>query len=124
MKDTLSKPNEQLFSKQVVIQLLILKTIVTSIFTYFLFHSNQNHSMQQEALWAANIQMIILLETVYSWTQQHVTLRNYNRSTHRRRKRGGGAGGPGPPPNNLRGEGGNIPFGPPIIHPHFPSISM
>ena len=40
---------------------------------------------------------------------------------HRRRKRGG-QGGPGPP-NNLRG-GANIPFGPPIIHPHFPSISI
>ena len=36
--------------------------------------------------------------------------------------RGGGTGGPGPP-NNLRG-GANIPFGPPIIHPHTPLISM
>ena len=47
--------------------------------------------------------------------------------THRRRKRGGGQGGGGGggagPPNNLRG-GANIPFGLPIIHPHFPSISM
>ena len=42
------------------------------------------------------------------------------RFIHRRRKRGGQAP---PPPNNLRG-GGNIPFGPPIIHPSFPSISM
>ena len=43
--------------------------------------------------------------------------------THRRRKRGG-QGGPGPP-NNLKG-GANIPFRPPppILHPHFPSISM
>ena len=38
--------------------------------------------------------------------------------------RGGAGGGGTGPPNNLRGGGGNIPFGPPIIHPHFPSISM
>ena len=37
--------------------------------------------------------------------------------------RGGGGGGGGRPPNNLRG-GANIPFGPPIIHPHFPSVFM
>ena len=36
---------------------------------------------------------------------------------------GGGGGGGCRPPNNLRG-GANIPFGPPLIHPHFPSISM
>ena len=40
--------------------------------------------------------------------------------------RGGGGQGASPQasPNNLREGGGNIPFGPPIIHLHFPSISM
>ena len=38
--------------------------------------------------------------------------------------RGGARGGPGPPPIIWGGGGANIPFGPPIIHPHFPSISM
>ena len=56
------------------------------------------------------------------WTQ-HKIYRNFSEIElipdvfiHRRRKRGGS--------NNLRGGGGNIPFGPPIIHPPFPSISM
>ena len=36
MKDRHSKPNAQLFPKEVFIQLPLLKTAVTSIFTYFL----------------------------------------------------------------------------------------
>ena len=52
-----------------------------------------------------------------------------NSLIHRRRKRGGARGGGGGgggqlPPNNFGGGGANIPFGPPIIHPLFPSISM
>ena len=36
-KDTHSKPNDQFFPKQMVIQLPYLKTAVTPNFTYFLF---------------------------------------------------------------------------------------
>ena len=53
----------------------------------------------------------------------HAGVVSYHRD-HRRRKKGAkGEGGAGPPPIILAGGGGEHTLWP-IIHPHFPSISM
>ena len=58
---------------------------------------------------------------IHLWLYAYWTYAFTFSARHRRTKRGGGGS---PPPVIWEGGGGKIPFGPPIIHPPLPSISM